>query len=339
MSELWTLPGESIPEREPRAVKQLIGAFFGMLALANVAALVGMTLQQTNFGYEVVQLKFSLADTVSEPVDWVFIGDSTCNQGISPRRFEELTGETALNLCTIGNLTVVGDAWVLERLIDNVGQPRRGVLLSHAYDVWMRDADGLGLIAAETDSSFEWRQSRALRPATFEELAQVAVGQYVPLVTRPESMHLLLYHLIRPAPVRHFDALGFMDAGAATPDRVVRDVAGHLAQEDDDFQLSDINRQALIAVDDIADVPVFIVPAPMAGSLWAHDEIHRRVSDANAGVNEVASSRPGMQVVREEPWLYRDDQMHNADHIDGPTALLHTDAVVAALRGAEAFAP
>jgi len=339
MSPFWTLPGESIPKRDARSLRRLLLTTVTIVALANVAALVGMSFVQTNFGYEIVKLKFTLADTIEEPVDWVFVGDSTCNQGISPHRFEELTGQTAINLCMIGNMTVAGDVWVLDRLIQNVGAPRRGVLLSHAYDVWMRDGEGLEVIMAETDSTLEWRRNRALVPATWAELAQVGVGRHLPLLTRPESVHRLLYSALRAPPHHTFDDLGFMEAGPAEPDRVLRDVRGHLRQQTESYSLSELNRRALLEVDELVDVPVLIVSTPMVAELWEHEEIQDRVTQAYADVRELSGSRPGLRLLRQEPWTYRPEQMHNADHIDAETALIHTEAVVAALREAGALQP
>ncbi len=339
MNHYWTLPSESVPQRSLRTVIRDLAAASLLLLAVNAAAFAAMQVSNVNLGYEIVRQKFVLADTIDEPVDWLFLGDSTCNQGMSPVRFEELTGQTALNLCLTGDMTVLGDAWVLQRLLDRVGQPRRGVLLSHAYDVWKRDGDRIEIIAAEIPGSLHWRRTRALRPMTTEELARATVGQYFPLVSRPNSAHLLLYSLVRPRPALNLDAAGFMDAGAADPRGVEGDVSGHLRRSEEDFSISELNRRSLILVDERSEVPVYIVPSPMNDRLWADEGVQARVAQVYGGVAAVAHEREGLTLLRDTPWVYSAEQMNNADHVDGETALEHTAAVADLLRDSGALGP
>jgi len=333
---IWKLPGETVPQRTLRGTGRVVGATFVGILAVNFAALIAMQGVTTNLGIFLVETKFELADSMREPVDWIFVGDSTCNQGLSPQEFEVQTGQTAINLCTTGNMTVVGDVWVLQRALDAAGPPRRGVLVTHVYDAWARDEETLRVMGQRVPGTNEWRRDRALMPADFTELANANVGRFFPLLTRPRSVDQLIFGLVRERPTRALDERGFMDGGAARPSMVRQDVREHLAN-DDDPAISELNRRALAAIDDAVDVPVWIASAPMVDELWADEGIRERVRTAFEGPHELAEARPGLRVLRSDPWRYRADQMSNADHLDGPTAVVHTRAVVEALRAAGAL--
>ena len=48
------------------------------------------------------------------------------------------SGESAINLATIGDATVVNDAWMLETYLERFGRPNK-VVIVHAYDIWHRE--------------------------------------------------------------------------------------------------------------------------------------------------------------------------------------------------------
>src|SRR5438128_2449200 len=122
----------------PSTARRLIGTIGGVLALvalANTAALFVLSRHPVNHGYKVIGAKWELLREQERPVDWLVLGDSSGNQGVVPAVLSERLGGSSLNLCTVGDLLAVNDAWMLETYIGTVGAPRK-VLMVHAYDIW-----------------------------------------------------------------------------------------------------------------------------------------------------------------------------------------------------------
>ncbi|MEB3229478.1 MAG: hypothetical protein VKJ64_00600, partial [Leptolyngbyaceae bacterium] len=67
--------------------------------------------------------KWTLLNNLEEPIDWLVLGDSSCNQGVIPEILSRELGGTTLNLCIFGPLLVFNDAWMLEQHIRQVGPP------------------------------------------------------------------------------------------------------------------------------------------------------------------------------------------------------------------------
>ena len=68
----------------------------------------------------------------------LILGDSSAAQGVDPEFWTNASGESAINLATIGDATVVNDAWMLETYLERFGRPNK-VVIVHAYDIWHRE--------------------------------------------------------------------------------------------------------------------------------------------------------------------------------------------------------
>ena len=74
-----------------------------------------------------VASKWRLLDR-ARATDTLVLGDSSCNQGVRPDVLGAALGGSVLNLCTIGDLLVINDAWMLEAYLRRHPPPARVVV-------------------------------------------------------------------------------------------------------------------------------------------------------------------------------------------------------------------
>lgn len=331
---------ESPPATTWASLARALLATLLILGLVNVGLSIAIRELTVNPGYETIRSKWNLASKYSEPVDWLLVGDSTCIQGLDPEAFELASGQTALNLCTTGDMLAVGDAWFVREYLDTVGPPNQGILVTHAYDVWPRDANSVEALAWVIPADDRWRRNRSPLPASGEERVLAAVGNWFPLYSQPESVERVLFetwallNTERP----ELSELGFRQSGPARPDAVERDIAFHLGTvAKRDMTISEANSEALNELVELArsaEVPLVLSPSPLADQLWLDTDFQSRYEQATAPLQRVANENPSVVLLQTDPWLYPIDAMQNADHIAEPTAPAHAERIVEALRSA-----
>jgi hypothetical protein len=299
-----------------------------------VSAIFGRT--TANRGYETIEAKWDLMAEQTEPVDWLLVGDSSCNQGLDPRVFAE-RGVTALNLCTTGDMLVVGDVWLVEEYLREVGPPRNGILVSHVYDVWARDAESLEATAWVIPGGDGWRRNRSLLEASLHERLMAQIGDLIPLYTQPASTIRLMTDpaAVLDAPAPQLTGDGFERAGEARPAQVRGDAAGHRASiTTTDAAPSRLNRLAMSKLAELTDeagVPLVVAPSPLYEELWPDPAFQRRFHQTSDFVDAVADDHPSVVPLRADPWLYPAEEMQNADHLAVAAASRHTGVVIDAL--------
>jgi hypothetical protein len=84
----------------------VLGTFFVVLVV-NLAAIGYLNHYTTNRGYWLVRQKWDILQGLEAPVEWLILGDSSGNQGLVPERLREKLGGAAINVCTVGNLTLL----------------------------------------------------------------------------------------------------------------------------------------------------------------------------------------------------------------------------------------
>ncbi len=100
----------------------------GVVLLCNAAAGRLLEAFPQNDGYAMIKGKWNLMKGLKRPVDVLVLGDSSCSLGVDPRVIEGEIGGTALNLCTIGDMAVVGDYWMLDHYIEKFGAPKTEII-------------------------------------------------------------------------------------------------------------------------------------------------------------------------------------------------------------------
>jgi hypothetical protein len=312
--------------------RSLLAALVGLLA-ANALVLVLMQRYGGNLGYRVVRAKFALVDERREPVDWLILGDSSCNQALDPAVFERVTGESALNLCTIGAMLVVGDAWLLERYIDRFGPPRRGVLVSHAYDVWPRSDDRIATVAAQVPLPLSWRFGRSLVPGELDEVIDATLGNAFPLASRPASTRMLLGQVVRDRLPPPINGAGFMSGTTHREELLRADERDHIDRAGESSEISTINRSALERMAQLANGPIVIVPTAIGAELWENTSVRERIRAAHSSVREAIASNERVLLLQSEPFLFAREALADAiDHLTTDASEHYTRLVATAVR-------
>lgn len=215
------LPRE-VPARSSRLGPTILIALATLIAF-NIAAHQFLKHNGTNRGYRILTAKFDLVERAPK-ADTLFLGDSSCNQGLMPSVWKEHTGESALNLCTIGDITTVGDVWMLERYIAEHGAPKR-VVIMHVYDVWHRHVNVV-LLGKIPGPWGYWRESLAPLTLKAEQEFDIFLARYFPIWAENAT----LKRMLRPK-INRFELWedGFMPWYEARPHSVARDSRGHLS--------------------------------------------------------------------------------------------------------------
>ncbi|HNT22908.1 MAG TPA: hypothetical protein PKM21_00965 [Anaerolineales bacterium] len=322
------LPQELPPKARPlHLVLELLGVLI-LVVLINWAAGVYLAHFSTNQGYWTIHQKWFLLGRLDEPVDWLVLGDSSCNQGVIPSVLEEELGGRALNLCMVGNITVLGDLWLLEEYLARFDPPQ-AIILVHVYDVWPRDLNPV--LLGQIPRPWGFWSDHALGEDLLEDpdvRSQLFLERYVPLLSQPVTLTKLmrstffLQHNPLSPPWR-MDADGFVIASEPYPDIVRRDAQDHLDElSDNPFSISPINRQSYGEITDLAErykIPVYVFNSPMYEGLYTAPAFRAYFDDAQAQVLRLAEEAYFARIVR-EVMTFPAEQMQTVDHVTLPAA-------------------
>lgn len=327
-----TLPDEQLKASPPRVVFRSVALAAVLLVLTNGLFAALLWTRPVNQGYYVARTKWQMLEALKEPVDYLLLGDSSCNQGLDPAVIEETLGGTALNLCTIGDMLLVNDAWLLQRYLERFGPPK-AVLLAHVYDIWPRNDDNLKLMLWNIDMvSTRWRAFEPQLDLDLATKAHTRLGAYVPLYAQPLTVGDVLQRpwlLAKPLP--HF-AKGFMRLDTPRPEQVERDAAEHLTSlAMGEFTISAVNRAALARIVELArerSFPVYFAHSPVYEKLYASPAYARRITAIDALLAEYHDE---LEVLA-EPAAFPAGAMESADHLTSAAARLHSTRIALALQ-------
>lgn len=335
------LPDETTIPATRGQVLVVLAVALAVVVLLNLLATNLLADHTTNRGYWLVRAKWQLLESLPAPVDWLILGDSSCNQGIMPDLLGQQLGGRALNACTVGDMLAVNDAWMLARHIERLGPPRN-VVIVHAYDVWHRDLQALvhqPLLAKVPLPWAYWRRSTPPLPLTGAQERKLWVARHLPLWAENNTLASWLRHPQRLWR-RNLSLTqgGFMAHDQANPASVRRDSKAHLAAlHPRRFAPSQINRQALEHIRDLADqhgFDVYIAAGPLHDGLWRDSRFRTHFAALMHALDRLASTSPRMHVLLHEPVTFPARSLESADHPVGPAAREYTDKLIAAIRSA-----
>ena len=314
---------------------EVLGSLIALVVL-NFFTLWYLGNYSTNYGYWTLHKKWALLGKMESPVDWLILGDSSCNQGTSPEIIQAQLGESAINLCTIGNVTALNDVWMLEEYIQRFGPPK-GVVVVHVYDVWSRDLDPL--ILGQIPRSWEFWKVHTLgddllgdpdlRSAVFQE-------RFVPLLSQRLTLTSLLRSFVigQQIPFKSkwdMDEFGFLSATQARPQNAIQDGEDHMQfVSENDPGVSAINQQALERLAELAEVnqmPVYLVNSPLYEGLYADDEFQTYLAKTFAQISAILEGNPYTHLISEIK-TFPASELQTADHLTLPGARVYTEWLV-----------
>jgi hypothetical protein len=330
------LPKEvDVPSSKRRILVDIIGTVI-VVILFNIFAIWFLSEYSTNFGYFLIQHKWRLLDNLREPVEWLYLGDSSCNQGVIPSLVNEVTGEIGPNLCTIGNMTALEDLWMLEFYIDEFGPPEN-VLIIHVYDMWYRNFTPgmLGQIPLPwgfwDDFSFasELVQSNRVKFNIFLEA-------YVPLYSQSSTLGSIIYDSVTQfknpfVKQWHLDPYGFLPEEEAHPDTVERDAQNHIQfVTQNDFFLSYNNKVAMDKMVDLAEkhgINIYIANSPQYEGLFEDENYQRYFNKVRSMLIGYAEQSERVYYISEVK-VFPAIKMQNADHLITSSANEYTNWLI-----------
>ena len=332
LKTLLTPPEEHVEPMAARQVLPFVVAVVLLLVAANAVAVWELDQRPRNRGYEVIGHKWTLASEATEPVDLLFVGDSSCNQGIMPSIIEEETGRTALNLCTVGSATVADDAWILDYYLEEVGQPA-AVVVVHTWDTWARDESVLRRMLWTIPIGAEaWRGREPALELRLADRLLAVLGRQVPLYTQNTS---LMAAIASPgsAPDIRFDDAGFMPMEDGDPELAAADVHNHRQTAADGFRISEWSRagiDALIRRADAAGLPVYLVVAPTHVEL-ANDPNVVAYFEAHRAMLEDLAQADHVHIVVGMPLPIEPEMLEKVDHVNVEGAVVYSRFVAQTL--------
>lgn len=303
----------------------------GVVLFCNAAAGRLLVAFPQNDGYAMIKGKWNLLTGLTRPVDVLVLGDSSCSLGIDPGVIEGEIGGTALNLCTIGDMTVVGSYWMLDHYIQKFGPPET-VIVGHVLNIWQRSISPIvveqipvpdSFVNLYTDTlGFQWRQY-------FLSL----VAKYIPFYAENQSLARILTYPWR-ASHRDFamSSSGFTSIQKPDPHRVLEDAKNYRRfVRKKGFRISRDNQ---IALDNIAhlaeeyEFDVFFVVAPMYEGLISDPEVKAYIAEQNTFFENFSRRHPHFKNVFSEPMLFSEYEMENADHVILSASPVYTRSIL-----------
>ena len=279
--------------------------------------------------------KWYMLEHLDRPVDLLILGDSSANQGVDPEHWSNTSGETAINLATIGNATVVNDAWMLESYLDRFGPPEK-VAIVHVYDIWHR-----GLtpdVAVQIPFKFIWNRlspyfdDNYIRRAVIEWLFPI----YFQDVTVPNLIKNPWQRASEGALPDPLDT-GFSAAHPPNPDAVIQDTQGHLDfVKTNEFELSRVNASALRRIVTLADrhgFDVYLANSPMHEDLPVDAFFSDYYSHLKSTLSELTSKSPRVHLVMDEIVTFDSNSMQNTDHVVYDAAQVYSQWLFNRMKG------
>ena len=337
-----------IPEEVIRPVRprQLWTTWVGVLLLVllcNFVVAPRLLVGGRNLAGWIIGHKWRLLMGMEQPVDDLVLGDSSCNQGVNPVTLANALGDrSAVNLCTIGDMLALNDAWMLQEYVERFGAPRR-VIIVHVYDIWSRsfNLDRVGSIPVGITTL------RRLKPEVRLKRWQLRAyleSRYFPLYSSNVSLQTRLRPgdpRIRQTPgPRRVDSLGFLADTVAYPDSVELDVQGHLKfLTEETFKLSADNRRSLERISALAKehgFEVYLASAPLNRGLAEAESFRKYFRQVQQSLAGVAGEGSRMHLIFDPPMTFPASEMQNADHLVLEAANRYSEALAARIRQIEA---
>jgi hypothetical protein len=303
-------------------IATIVGALLALFLL-NLGAYALLRAQTTNRGSWVIRQKWGLLRAQESPVGWLILGDSSCNQGVMPALFEAELGQSAINLCTIGNGTAIFDLWMIEDHIQRLGPPQN-VIIVHAYDVWPRGLNP-GFLAEPPLPWRFWRQYSSWDEIVTNAEAErsIFIERYLPLYSQTRSLSSMIRAAIlefdNPFSNGYFmQPDGFMPAAEAKPIAATQDARDHInAIAENGFFISHHNQLALDRIAELADqygFEVYLANSPMHEMLYFDPNFQVYWQTVQAQLAPYAAQSAHLHYV-EPVFTFPAEQLQTADHL------------------------
>ncbi|MCP4543617.1 MAG: hypothetical protein GY832_41420 [Chloroflexi bacterium] len=299
----------------------------------NLIVLGYLSRYPTNRGYWLMKRKWEILQTMPAPADWLILGDSSGNQGMIPEKLQDELGGTAVNLCTIGDIALFDDVWMLEEHIEKFGPPKN-VIIVHAYDVWPRQA--ITVLFAKIPRPWGyWREFTPAPKLSTRDHVNIFLARYMPLYAENATL-LKVLHWATHSPQKlfkdryHLEPGGYMKLMRANPRYVESDTREQIKfveNRKSGFSLSDINQTSLeqiIALSEQYHINVFIANSPIYEGLYENKDFQAYFSKVQMELDRFAEQSEYIHYLS-TPFTFPINQMQNTDHVIHSAAEEYTE--------------
>ena len=282
-------------------------AFFLILNLMLVAF---FKIKNPNRGYEVIKKKWTLAQEYQGSIDWLVIGDSACNQGFNNKVFEQNIKGKSLNLCTIGDMLVWDDVWLLEQLIDR-NQIPKNIILSHTYDVWQR--------SEIPELSFQQVPQLDFKTSLDVPYKKNRFVQFFPIIYQVKTIIHLLFN---PGTLSKAD-LSYSTQGQQIitnhfKEKIKKDQKRHEATSESTFKISEENMEAFLKLIDLTkqnNIKLHYVHAPILENILDHSSFKNKYTQYINSINQLCSQH-NIKLISTEAIPFKLEELEaSIDHI------------------------
>ncbi len=316
------------PAKSRGILISLLGTLI-VVFLVNLLATWYLKKHTTNRAYWLIREKWEMLLGLKQPVDWLILGDSSCNQGLVPSIFNEKLDVTSLNLCTVANILTLNDAWMLDKYIQKFGPPQN-VLIVHVSDIWYRSVDYWSLAKVPLKWGY-WGQLEPKITFSVRDTYKLFLRRYVSLYTENKSVASLFKIFLDTSNQNtefRLETDGFMVWNQPDPGRVKYDTEEQVKLiEGKKFDISRPNRQALEAIATLAKehgFNVYLVNSPIYEGLYENKDFRAYYSQMQETLSTYALKNERLYYIR-EPITFPKEQMQNTDHLIYSAAKVYTN--------------
>lgn len=302
----------------------------------NLAAIKLLDADSPNRGYSKIHLAWSKLENQDGTPDWLVLGDSGCGNAIVPETLQEWLEGSVTELCTIGNMGLLDDAWLLDAHLERHGAPR-GVLIVHVYDVWQRTSPPLGLLAHVPRPLGYWKRFDPALDLDWHQSLDVFMARHLPLVGARESLEKLVNDRLQ-ALVRERET-DSRDNRMTDTARVRRDFRQHVEYTASTrFAIAPKNREALDRIVELADqhgFQVYLANSPLWEALAADPGFRKYNSEVAGALAAYAGDKASLHYLDGTSTFALHSMTRTVDHIQpGPAIEYSRDLAerIAALR-------
>lgn len=325
------LPKEIIKKDPPKNLIGFIFLVFFFILIFNSIFYFYLKNHNPNLGYVINEKKWTMLEKLTEKKDWLILGDSTCNQGLSVSDFENNLNSSAINLCTIGDMLTISDSWILERYIKKFGPPKN-VLLIHTYNVWYRDTMDLGLTSQLPIASLI-REKPELWIFNTKEEVTLLFYKYFPLYSQKSSLLEIIVGFFQKKDFRDrivFDEKGFMSMRYAKVESVATSRESHKDfLKNNKFQISENNLAGLESILRLSEefaFNVYLANGPINKKLSQDENFQSYILDAKKILTDYANKNENFYYLA-DLHTFSDDEMTSSDHIIESAAKNYSQAI------------
>ncbi len=333
------VPGEKV-QTQPRAgIATVLLSAIVVLAAANFAYASFLKSVTLNGGYRLAEKKWELLQDAPDDIDYLFVGDSSCNQGLDAAYFHELTGKRALNLCTIGNMAAIDDALMVSEFIGRYGAPPHIVVL-HVDDVWPRDDESINSALHILPSSLQTNvfAQGGITP-TLRNRVHYLINRHLPLYAENASLQTITrapFSFRIPTSAHDtIDDFGFASVEGADEAGVRTDRTRRLRGVDEALSapLSEANRRSVARLQQLSrehDAQLHFVMAPLEREFAQSEQLREFVEAVSAELLEAAPDAD-FRLFRPDLANFDAAEMESVDHVVGEAAQRFTEIVATGL--------